>query len=65
MTEFFYIFSGAGKFCLAHGLRQRTHDVKSDVRILDFRSDVTYLLQQKTPKDVRRRLFCDVRLVKE
>ena len=25
------IFSGAGKFCLAHGLRQLTRDTKSDV----------------------------------
>ena len=37
-----YYFSGDGKFCLAHGLRQLTPDVKSDVRTLNFRSDVTY-----------------------
>ena len=30
------IFSGASKFCLAHGLRQLTRDYKSDIRILDF-----------------------------
>ena len=35
------IFSGPGKFCLAHGLRQLTRDVKNDVRILNFKSDVT------------------------
>ena len=38
-----YIFSGAGKFCLAHGLRQLICDVKSDVRTLNFRSDVIYV----------------------
>ena len=42
----FSIYSGAGKFCLAHGLRQLTH-VKSDVRTLNFRRDVTYLHQEK------------------
>ena len=44
------IFSGAGKCCLAHGLRKLTRDVKSDVRILNFRSDVTYPLPRKTTK---------------
>ena len=40
--SFFSIFSGAGKFCLAHGLRQLKHEVKKkDVRILNFISDVT------------------------
>ena len=29
-----YIFSVAGKFCLAHGLRQLTRDTKSDVNCL-------------------------------
>ena len=38
------IFSGAGKSCLVHGLRQLTHDIKSDIRILNFRNDVTYSL---------------------
>ena len=37
------IFSGAEKFCLAHGLRQLTRDVKSDVRTLNFISDVTFV----------------------
>ena len=36
------IFSSAGKFCLANGLRQLTWDVKSEVSSLNFRSDVTY-----------------------
>ena len=37
-TEF-VIFSGAGKFCIAHVLRQLTRDVKHVVRTLNFRSD--------------------------
>ena len=36
-TEF--CFSGAGKFCLAHGLRQLTRNVTSDDKILNFRSN--------------------------
>ena len=31
------IFSGAGKLCLALGLRQLTRDVTHDVRTLNFR----------------------------
>ena len=50
----FFYFSGAGKFCLAHGLRKLTRDIRSDVRTLNFRSDVTYLTQQKSLNDVRR-----------
>ena len=34
-------FSGDGKFYLANGLRQFTWDIKSDVRILNFRSVFT------------------------
>ena len=34
-------------YSLAHGLRQLTRDVKSDVRAIIFRSDVTYLPQRK------------------
>ena len=55
------IFSGAGKFCLALGLGQLTRDVKSDVRTLNFRSDVTYALPRRTPNDIRRRSLCDVK----
>ena len=40
-------FSGAGKFCLAHGLRQLTHDVESDVRTINFRSDVIFTPPRK------------------
>ena len=35
-TEFFSIFIGAGKFCLAHGLRQLAGDTKSDVSCLQM-----------------------------
>ena len=41
------IFSGAGKFCLAYGLRQFTRDIKSDVSTLNLRSGVTFALPRK------------------
>ena len=56
------IFSGAGKFCLAHELGQLTRDVKSDVRILNFRRDVTYALPRSN--DIRRRSLYDVKCQK-
>ena len=59
-----FIFSGAGKFCFAHGLRQLTRDVKSDIRTLNFRSDITYAQPRKTSNDVRRRSLCDVKCQK-
>ena len=31
MRQSLFYFSGAGKLCLAHGLRQLTRDTKSDV----------------------------------
>ena len=40
--NFYSIFNRAGKFCLAHGLRQLTGDVKRDVGTLSFRIDVTF-----------------------
>ena len=52
------IFSGAGKFCLVHGLRQRTRDVESDFTTVNFRSDVTYALPRKSSYDVRKRSLC-------
>ena len=56
------IFSGAGKFCLAHGLRQLTREVKSDARRKsNFRSGVTYAAPRKTRNDVKGRLLCDVK----
>ena len=55
------ILSGALKFCLAHGLRQLTHGVKYDVRILNFRSAVTFAHPRKTPNGVRKRSLCDVK----
>ena len=53
------IFRGAGKFSLARGLRQLILDVKSDVRILNFRTDVTIATPRKLPNDVRKRSLCD------
>ena len=35
------IYIGSGEFCLAHGLRQLTCNVKSEVKTQNFRSDVT------------------------
>ena len=60
MREFVLFSSDAEKFCLAHGLRQLTRDVKCDVRILNFRSNATCALPRNTPNDVRRRPLCDV-----
>ena len=45
-------------------LRQLTCDVKSDVRILNFRSDFTFVLLRKTPNDICRRSLCDVKCQK-
>ena len=41
------IFSRAGKFFLAHGLRQLTCDIKSDIRILNFGSAVLVCYHEK------------------
>ena len=43
------------------GLRQLTRAIKSGVRILNFKSDVTYSLPRKTPNDTRRRWLCDIK----
>ena len=56
-----FIFSAAGKFSLALGLRQLTRNVKSDVRNLKFRGDVTFAPPRKTPKGVRKESLCDVK----
>ena len=40
LRQSLFHFSGAGKFCLAYRLRQLISDVKTDVRTLNFRSDV-------------------------
>ena len=58
------MFSGAGKFCLAHGLRQLTRDVKSDVRTLNFISDVIYVAPRKTPNDVRKKSLYNIKCQK-
>ena len=39
-------------YFLAHGMRQLTRDVKSDVNTLNFRCDVTYVPPLKTSNDV-------------
>ena len=54
LDRIYSILSGAGKICPAHGLGQLTRDVKSDVRNLNFRSDVIFAPPRKTPNDVRK-----------
>ena len=51
------IFSGAGKFCLAHGLRQLGRD--------DVKNSLFQTLPRKTPTDVRRSPLCDVNAINE
>ena len=63
-TEFALFFSGAAKFCLANGLRQLTHGVKSDLRTLNSRSDVISAPPRETPNDIRKRSLCDVKCQK-
>ena len=46
---------------LDHGLGQLIRDVKSDVRTLNFRSDVIFTPSRKTPNNVRKRSSCDVK----
>ena len=58
------VFSGAGKFCLAHGPRQLTRDVKCEVRTLDFRSDVTSAPSRKTPNDIQKWSLCEIKCQK-
>ena len=57
MRQNLFYFSGAGNFCLAHGLGRLTRDVKSDVRTLNFGSDVIFAPPQKIPNDVRKNLI--------
>ena len=53
------IFSDAGKFCIAHGLRQLTHNVKSDFRTLNFLiSEVTSLLHHHETHQMTFRKGC-------
>ena len=51
-TEF--VLSGAGKFCLAHGLRQLTREFKVTSELLNFRNDITYASLQNTPTGFQR-----------
>ena len=48
-----FYFSGAGKFRLVHGLRQRILIFQTYVGILNLRSDVTYALSRKPLFDVK------------
>ena len=57
-------FSGAGKFCLAHGLKQLTSNVKTDVITLNFRGDITSAPPRKMLSYVRRRSLCDIKCQK-
>ena len=59
-----FYFNGAGKFCLAHRLSQHASDVKCDVKILNFKSDVIFAPPRKIPNDVRKRSLCDVKYQK-
>ena len=43
---------------------QLTWDVKSDIRTLNFISDVTYAAPQKTTNDAQRRLLRDIKCQK-
>ena len=61
MRKSLLYFSGAGSFCLAHGLRQLTRDVKSDVRTLNYRCDATFAPPRNTPNVVRKKSLCDVK----
>ena len=58
---FYFLYFYAGKFCLAHRLGQLTRDINCNVRILNFRSDVTYALPRETPNDVHRKSLCDLK----
>ena len=59
MRQNLFYFSAAGNFCVAYGLGQLTRDVKSDVRTLNYRSNVIFAPPLKTPNNVRKRLLCD------
>ena len=48
MRQSLFCLSGAEKICLAHGPRQLTRDVKSDILILDFRSNGKYATTKNT-----------------
>ena len=51
-------------YCLAHGLGQLTRAVKSNVKTLNFRSDVIFSPPRKTPNGVRKRSLCAVKCKK-
>ena len=47
MRQSLFYFSDAYKFCLAHGLRQLTRDVKSDVKTVNYSISLTSLLTSR------------------
>ena len=47
------------------GLGQLTRDVESDVRTLNFRSDVIFASPRKILNDVWKRSLCDVKCQNE
>ena len=57
MQQGMFYFNSAGKFCLAHVLKQLTRDVKSDIKILNFISDVTIKNTEWRSKDAMRRIL--------
>ena len=55
------ILSVAVEFCLAQRLGHLTLNVKSVMRTLNFKSDVTYEPARKIPNDIRKWSLCDVK----
>ena len=60
-TEFRSIFSGAGKFCFSNGQRQLTCDVKSDIKVLNFRRTSLMRYQSKHRITLVEVVMCDVK----
>ena len=62
-TDFVLFLALLENSVLPNGLRQLTRDVKSDVRIISFISNVIFVPPLKTPNDVRKMSLCDVVVV--
>ena len=63
-TDFVLFLAVLENSLLPNGLRQLTRDVKSDVRTINFISDVIFVPPRKTPNDVRKMSLCDVKCQK-
>ena len=63
LRQSLFYFQRCWKILSSHWLRQLTRDAKNDVRILNFRNDVTDALPRKTTNDVRRRSLCDKNVI--